>query len=162
MKKLIKTLICATAMTMLFGVTCFAQEPTKVIPDVTPAQFMAGLAAHQSTVLAQAKSVEESMADKNAAQAHYVMILNQLKSYNRSEADNYITYCKKRVDGLKENERVKKEVVDNYTNLAKSNPYFASILPEAQAEYNAALGARLNEEALVNQLTAQFNVLYPR
>ena len=162
MRRLTKVLLVSAVMTLLMGVTCFAQEQTKVNPDLTEDQFIAGLASHQATVLAQAQSVENSMADKNAAASHRAMVMAQLKSYNRSEADNYILYRQKRVGGLRETERIKKEVLDNYTALAKVNPGYNNLLLAAQADYNAAVAVRAAEEFAVNKATVDFNALYPR
>ncbi len=162
MKKIFKIFITTAITTVMLASTCFAQELTKVMPDLTEEQFIAQTNAHQATALAQAASIENSMADKNAAAAHRNTILSQLKSYNRSEADNYILYRQKRVAGLKETERIKKEVYDNYVNLSRSNSSFAGAANTALADYNNAIRIRMAEEAAVSKITADFNVLYPR
>jgi pyrroline-5-carboxylate reductase len=101
------------------------------------------------------------MADKNAAAQHQALVMSQLQRYNRAEADNYINYLNKVVVNLKETERIKKEVVDNYTNLSKVNPTYAAMLPQAMAEYNTAVLARAQAEANVAKAVADFKVLYP-
>lgn len=75
MKKIIRLFALTAIMSVLYVSTCFAQEATKTVPDLTKEQFIAQLQAHQATALAQAASIENSIADKNAAAAHKNMIM---------------------------------------------------------------------------------------
>ncbi len=162
MKRFWKLFLLTSILTMMLGVTCFAQELTKVNPDVTEDQFIAAVTAHTNTVVAQAKAVTDPMIDRAAASRHLEVVANQLKNSNRIAADNYINYRKQRVVGLKETERIKLEVVNNYKYLSQFNPYFASLIPAAEADYNAAVAVRVAEEAAVEKCIADFAVLYPR
>ena len=96
------------------------------------------------------------------AMAQEVTDPKTIMKYNRAEADNYLTYLNKAIVNLKETERIKKEVVDNYTNLAKVNPTYAAMLPQAVNDYNAAVAARQMWEANLAKATADFAAAYPR
>ena len=112
--------------------------------------------------MTQLNALTATMADKNAAAQHAAVVMNQLKNYNRAEADNYINYLNKVIINLKETERIKKEVVDNYTNLSKVNPTYAAMLPQAMNDYNAAVADRMQWEANRAKAVSDFAALYPR
>lgn len=54
--------------------------------------------------------------------------------------ENYIQYLDGVIYNLNETARIKKEVVTNYQNLAKVNPYFQMLLPNAIKDYEEAVG----------------------
>ena len=162
MRKITKLFVVTAALTLLCAVPAMAQEVTDPRTIVTEQQFMKQIADHQAVVQTQVNSVVNSMADKNAAARQAAIAANDLKKYNRAEADNYLTYLSKAIVNLKETERIKKEVVDNYTNLAKVNPTYAAMLPQAVNDYNAAVAARQMWEANLAKATADFTAAYPR
>lgn len=162
MRKITKLFVVTAALTLLCAVPAMAQEVTDPRTIVTEQQFMKQIADHQAVVQTQVNSVVNSMADKNAAARQAAIAANDLKKYNRAEADNYLTYLNKAIVNLKETERIKKEVVDNYTNLAKVNPTYAAMLPQAVNDYNAAVAARQMWEANLAKATADFAATYPR
>jgi hypothetical protein len=162
MRKITKLFVVTAALTLLCAVPAMAQEVTDPRTIVTEQQFMKQIADHQAVVQTQVNSVVNSMADKNAAARQAAIAANDLKKYNRAEADNYLTYLNKAIVNLKETERIKKEVVDNYTNLAKVNPTYAAMLPQAVNDYNAAVAARQMWEANLAKATADFAAAYPR
>lgn len=162
MRKITKLFVVTAALTLLCAVPAMAQEVTDPRTIVTEQQFMKQIADHQAVVQTQVNSVVNSMADKNAAARQAAIAANDLKKYNRAEADNYLTYLNKAIINLKETERIKKEVVDNYTNLAKVNPTYAAMLPQAVNDYNAAVAARQMWEANLAKATADFAAAYPR
>ncbi len=162
MRKITKLFVVTAALTLLCAVPAMAQEVTDPKTIVTEQQFMKQIADHQAVVQTQVNSVVNSMADKNAAARQAAIAANDLKKYNRAEADNYLTYLNKAIVNLKETERIKKEVVDNYTNLAKVNPTYAAMLPQAVNDYNAAVAARQMWEANLAKATADFAAAYPR
>lgn len=162
MRKITKLFVVTAALTLLCAVPAMAQEVTDPKTIVTEQQFMKQIADHQAVVQTQVNSVVNSMADKNAAARQAAIAANDLKKYNRAEADNYLTYLNKAIINLKETERIKKEVVDNYTNLAKVNPTYAAMLPQAVNDYNAAVAARQMWEANLAKATADFAAAYPR
>ena len=162
MRKITKLFVVTAALTLLCAVPAMAQEVTDPKTIMTEQQFMKQIADHQAVVQTQVNSVVNSMADKNAAAKQAATAANDLKKYNRAEADNYLTYLNKAIVNLKETERIKKEVVDNYTNLAKVNPTYAAMLPQAVNDYNAAVAARQMWEANLAKATADFAAAYPR
>lgn len=162
MRKITKLFVVTAALTLLCAVPAMAQEVTDPKTIMTEQQFMKQIADHQAVVQTQVNSVVNSMADKNAAARQAATAANDLKKYNRAEADNYLTYLNKAIVNLKETERIKKEVVDNYTNLAKVNPTYAAMLPQAVNDYNAAVAARQMWEANLAKATADFSAAYPR
>ena len=162
MRKITKLFVVTAALTLLCAVPAMAQEVTDPKTIMTEQQFMKQIADHQAVVQTQVNSVVNSMADKNAAAKQAATAANDLKKYNRAEADNYLTYLNKAIVNLKETERIKKEVVDNYTNLAKVNPTYAAMLPQAVNDYNAAVAARQMWEANLAKATADFSAAYPR
>ena len=162
MKRITKLLVVTAALTILCAVPAMAEEVTDPKTIMTEAQFQKMIADHQAVVQTQLNSVTSSMADKNAAARQAAIAANDLKKYNRAEADNYLTYLNKAIYNLKQTERIKKEVVDNYTNLAKVNPTYAAMLPQAVNDYNAAVAARQMWEANLAKATADFAAAYPR
>lgn len=88
---------------------------------------------------------------------HATVVDSQLLKWIAEEEANYIGYLQKIVNNKKETERVKKEVADNYVNLAKINPQFAGLVPGALNEYNAAVADRMAAEAEVASAQAAFN-----
>ena len=162
MRKITKLLVVTAALTMICAVPAMAQEVTDPKTIMTEAQFVKTISDHQAIVMNQVNAVTSSMADKNAAARQAAMATGNLAKYNRAEADNYLTYLNKAIINLKETERIKKEVVDNYTNLAKVNPTYAAMLPQATADYNAAVAARMQWEANLAKATQDFVAMYPR
>lgn len=161
MNRITKLLVISAALTVFFAFPVMAQEITDPKNVISEAQFQKALMEHQQTVATQLNAVASSMADKNAASRHIAVVTNQLQKYNRAEADNYINYLNKVVINLKETERIKKEVVDNYTNLSKVNPTYAAMIPQAMVDYNAAVAARAQAEANVAKAIADFKVMFP-
>lgn len=162
MRKITKLLVVTAAVTLFCAVPAMAQEVTDPKTILTEQQFMKQIADHQAVVQSQVNAVTSSMADKNAAARQAAVAANDLKKYNRAEADNYLNYLNKAIINLKETERIKKEVVDNYSNLAKVNPTYAAMLPQAMADYNAAVAARQLWQANLAKATQDFAAAYPR
>lgn len=161
MSRFTRMLVITAALTVFCAIPVMAQEVTDPKTVITEAQFEKALMDHQQAVATQLNAVTASMADKNAAAKHAAVVTSQLQRYNRAEADNYINYLNKVVINLKETERIKKEVVDNYTNLSKVNPTYAAMLPQAMADYNTAVAARVQAEANVAKAVADFKVMFP-
>lgn len=162
MKKISKFLVIASALIVMGAVPAMAQEVTDPATIKTEADLLKELAAHQATVEGQVNVLIASMADKNAASQHAATVAAQIAKYNRDEADNYLDYLRRAIINLKETERIKKEVVDNYTVLGKTDPTFAAKLPQAINDYNAAVAARTQWEANLAKAAADFAVMFPR
>ncbi|MCR5420164.1 MAG: hypothetical protein K6E98_04080 [Lachnospiraceae bacterium] len=160
MKKLSKLLVITAALTVIGAVPAMAQEVTDPATIVTEAQLIKTLNDHQAVVAGQVQALANTMADKNAANQQIALVMSQVQTYNKNEANNYINYLKKAIINLEETERIKKEVVDNYTNLAKANPQYAAMIPQAISEYNAAVAATAQWRANLNKAVADFAVMY--
>ena len=137
-KGIIKTLVLAACLTVFFTVPAMAQEVTNPNTVIREEVLVNELTAHQAAVQAQVNALVNSMADKNVANAHAAVVQNQVKKYNRDRADNYLKYLDGVIYNLKETQRIKKEIVDNYVNLSKVNPAFSANIVPAQADYAAA------------------------
>lgn len=161
MTKITKMLVVTAVLTVFCTIPVMAQEVTDPKTVITETQFEKALMEHQQAVVKQLTAVTSSMADKNAAAKHIAVVNSQLQRYNKDEANNYINYLNKVVINLKETERIKKEVVDNYNNLSKVNPTYAAMLPQAMVDYNNAVAARVQAEANVAKAVADFKVMFP-
>lgn len=75
--------------------------------------------------------------------------------------ENYVEYLDGVIYNLNEVVRIKKEVVDNYTYLSQFNPYFATLIPAAQADYDKAVAwveyYKQYKVAVRNDLKARYN-----
>ena len=104
--KMLKTLVVATLMMVIFCVPVMAQEvtdPNKVIKEET---FTAG---------------EDALA----------------REFHNSEvwrSNNYIKYLDGVIYNLNETVRIKQEIVTNYKWLANVNPYYATLIPQAERD----------------------------
>ena len=109
--KMLKTLVVATLMMVIFCVPVMAQEvtdPNKVIKEET---FTAG---------------EDALA----------------REFHNSEvwrSDNYIKYLDGVIYNLNETVRIKQEIVTNYKWLANVNPYYATLIPQAERDLAQAV-----------------------
>lgn len=162
MRKITKLFIVTAALTLFCTVPAMAQEVTDPRTIMTEQQLIKQLTDHQNTVQTQVNALTATMADKNAAAQQAATVAGQIRQYNRNEADNYLNYLNKAIINLKETERIKKEVVDNYTALSKVNAQYAALLPGAINDYNAAVAARVQWEANLAKATQDFAVMYPR
>ena len=152
MKRISKLIISVLALSVVVATPVFAGAPTTE-------QMMNELDAHAATVQTQLDTLEKAMvpAGMPGFNAHESVVQGQVKNYSKAEADNYINYLKQVVVNKLETERIKKEVVDNYTNLSKVSPGFADKIPAAYAEYQAAVADRMTAEMAVQQAKVLFS-----
>ena len=104
--KAIKTLVVATLLTMVFALPVMAQEVTDPNKVITVQTFTAG---------------EDALA----------------REFHNSEiwrSENYVKYLDGVIYNLNETVRIKQEIVTNYTELAKVNPYYATLIPQAERD----------------------------
>ena len=131
--KMLKTLVVATLMMVIFCVPVMAQEvtdPNKVIKEET---FTAG---------------EDALA----------------REFHNSEvwrSENYIKYLDGVIYNLNETVRIKQEVVTNYKWLANVNPYYATLIPQAERDLAQAKAwveyYKAYKIAVTNDLKAKYN-----
>lgn len=109
--KAIKTLVVATLLTMVFALPVMAQEVTDPNKVITVQTFTAG---------------EDALA----------------REFHNSEvwrSENYVKYLDGVIYNLNETVRVKQEVVTNYKWLAQYNPYYATLIPQAERDLAQAI-----------------------
>lgn len=111
MKKAIKTLVVAVILTVSFCLPVFAQEVTDPEKVIKEETFVAG---------------EDRLA-------------NEFHNSQIWRSDNYVKYLDGVIYNLNETARIKKEIVDNYKWLSQYNPYYATLIPQAQADYDKAV-----------------------
>lgn len=66
-------------------------------------------------------------------------LANEFHNSQIWRSDNYVKYLDGVVYNLNETVRIKKEIVDNYKWLSQYNPYYATLIPQAQADYDKAV-----------------------
>lgn len=106
MRKIIKTLVATTLITIMAVVPVMAQEvtdPTKVY------------------------TVKAFDADEN-------ILINDFHKGEVWRCENYIEYLDGVIYNLNETVRIKQEVVTNYKELAKVNPYYNTLIPGAERD----------------------------
>ena len=143
MKKIIRAVVLAAAMTMLFALPVLAgddkvvkisSENTDTLIQLTDAYNLQTLAALEN--VSKFASSDAAMAD---AKNHMEKVYAQLKHEDQDIANNHLYYLQQVVNNDTELARVKLEVVNNYKNLGATNPYYLSLVPQAEADYQAAL-----------------------
>lgn len=85
------------------------------------------------------------------------------REFHNSEvwrAGTYLEYLDGVVYNLEEVARIKKEVVTNYTELAKVNPMYAQYIPSAVKDYQTALNNVEYYKLYKKVTTADFHVRY--
>lgn len=132
--KTLKTLCIATVLTMMMAFPVMAQEVTDPTTVIKADTLIAELANHRADVEKQLEYFVSTQIDKDVAQAHVDVVEAQLKAYEKSRADNYLRYLDGVIYNLNETVRIKKEIVTNYTWLSQYNPYFATLIPQAQED----------------------------
>ena len=133
MKKLVKITLIASALTILMCIPAFAQEVTDPEKVIKEEVFVAG---------------EDALAQE----------------FHNSEvwrSENYVKYLDGVIYNLNETARIKKEIVDNYKWLSQVNPYYATLIPQAQADYEKAVAwvdyYKVYKVAVQADLKARYN-----
>lgn len=134
MKRRIHRIIAMTMLlTMVLAMPVFAQEVTDPNKVIKEEIFVAG---------------EDALA-------------NEFHNSQIWRSENYVKYLDGVIYNLNETARIKKEIVDNYTWLAKVNPSFTDKIPQAQADYDKAVAwvdaYKAYRQAVQADLKAKFN-----
>ena len=131
--KAIKTLVVATLLTMVFALPVMAQEVTDPTKVYTEDKF----------------NIDEG---------------KLIEDFHKGEVwrcENYVSYLDGVIYNLNETARIKKEIVTNYTELAKVNPYFQTLLPNAIKDYDEAVAwvnaYKAYRQAVQADLKARYN-----
>lgn len=132
MKKVFKSLVVAMVLTVGFALPVFAQEVTDPKTVYTEEQF----------------NIDEN---------------KLIEDFHKGEVwrcNNYVEYLDGVIYNLNETARIKKEIATNYTELAKVNPYFQTLLPNAIKDYTEAVGWVDAYKAYRNAVAADLKVRY--
>ncbi|MCR5791512.1 MAG: hypothetical protein K6G83_16670 [Lachnospiraceae bacterium] len=106
------------------------------------------LDAQKNYLLGQIDSyVAKAKADQAAHEAEY---FQQRVNNIKMDARNYADYLQQRIKVVAETTRVKKEVLNNYTNLSKTSAQYAALIPAATADYQKALYEETYAQAVAN------------
>ena len=130
--KVFKTLVVAMVLTVGFALPVFAQEVTDPKTVYTEDQF----------------NIDEG---------------KLIEDFHKGEVwrcNNYVEYLDGVIFNLNETARIKKEVVTNYTELAKVNPYFNTLLPKAIKDYEEATGWVIAYKDYRNAVSADLKFRY--
>ena len=154
MRRLSK-LVSAMIVTMLISaVTVCAADPTPEQLQMQLDKKAAGVQLEREDLLVKA------WANPYGPQwsEHAAFVQKDINNYNKYEIDNYITYLKGIVNNKKEAERIKKEIVANYTDLSKVNAQYVAMVDTANADYQAAIADCLAAEIDLANAMAFFGV----
>lgn len=161
MGRIIKVILASVVLSVLLVFPAFAQEvtdPTTVIKSET---LVNELSAHHATVEKQLDYFKSTQVIPATRDAHVAVVEAQLKAYEKDRANNYLLYLDRVIYNLDEVVRIKKEIVTNYTWLSQYNPYYATLIPTAQADVEKAQ-AWVDAYKAYKDVTAQdFAVRYP-
>lgn len=132
MKKAIKLTLLTAILTMVFALPVFAQEVTDPNKVIKEETFTAG---------------EDALA----------------REFHNSEvwrSENYIKYLDGVIYNLNETVRIKKEVVTNYKWLSQYNPYYATLIPQAERDLAQAESWVAYYKAYRNAAQADLKIKY--
>lgn len=112
-------------------------------------------------VMAQEVTDPEKVIKEETFVAGEDRLANEFHNSQIWRSDNYVKYLDGVIYNLNETVRIKKEIVDNYKWLSQYNPYYATLIPQAQADYDKAV-AWVNaykeyRKAVQADLKAKFN-----
>ena len=106
MKNFLKILFMVTVLTILLAIPTFAQEVTDPEKVIKEETFTAG---------------EDTLA-------------NEFHNSEVWRSENYVKYLDGVIYNLNEVVRIKQEVVTNYKWLAQYNPYYNTLIPQAERD----------------------------
>ena len=106
MKNFLKLLFMVTVLTVLLAIPTFAQEVTDPEKVIKEETFTAG---------------EDALA-------------NEFHNSEVWRSENYVKYLDGVIYNLNETVRIKQEVVTNYKWLAQYNPYYNTLIPQAERD----------------------------
>ena len=85
-------------------------------------------------VMAQEVTDPEKVYTLNAFDADENILINDFHKGEVWRCENYIEYLDGVIYNLNETVRIKKEVVTNYKYLARFNPYYNTLIPQAERD----------------------------
>jgi len=145
MRKIAKMLVALSVMTAMTAAPVFAALPSSE-------QLLSLEAQHAAIVNAQlADLIVKANGNPDGPQwsAHRKAVAENIAKLNYENAITYVQLLKVQVQGKQEAERVKLEVLNNYKNLALVNKTYEAMIPQALADYQAAVLDTQNAQAAV-------------
>lgn len=134
MKRIIRLLGMMMLITIIMAQVVMAQEVTDPNKVIKEETFVAG-------------------EDKLANEFHNSQVWR---------SDNYIKYLDGVIYNLNETVRIKQEVVNNYKYLSQFNPYFQTLIPNAEKDLADAQAWVEYYKQYKNKVQADFLIKYPR
>ena len=156
----LKMILVASVLTLLFSVPVMAQEVTDPNSVIKADTLVAELSAHRADVEKQLDYFKSTQVIPAVCDAHVQVVEQQLASYEKDRANNYLLYLDRVIYNLNETVRIKKEIVTNYTWLSQYNPYYATLIPAAQQDVVKAEAWVEYYKLYKTQVQAEFAVLY--
>lgn len=164
MKRFAKLLVAVAALTMVFALPVMANDDSEVkISSESTDQLIQLIDDHNLQILSDLENVTRFASSDAAmldAKLHMINVYNQIRKEDQDICANHIVYLQNVVGNANENARVKKEILDNYTALCATNPQYAALIPQAQADYNAALAQIVDAQNRIVTAKAKFAKYY--
>lgn len=164
MKRFAKLLVAVAALTMVFALPVMANDDSEVkISSESTDQLIQLIDDHNLQILSDLENVTKFASSDAAmldAKLHMINVYNQIRKEDQDICANHIVYLQNVVGNANENARVKKEILDNYTALCATNPQYAALIPQAQADYNAALAQIVDAQNRIVTAKAKFAKYY--
>lgn len=164
MKRFAKLLVAVAALTMVFALPVMANDDSEVkISSESTDQLIQLIDDHNLQILSDLENVTKFASSDAAmldAKLHMINVYNQIRKEDQDICANHIVYLQNVVGNANENARVKKEILDNYTALCATNPQYAALIPQAQADYNAALAQIVDAQNRIVTANAKFAKYY--
>lgn len=135
MRKITKLITVLSIVTVFTATPVFAALPS-------PDQLLVLEEKHGAIVNAQlADLIVKANGNPDGPQwsAQRKAVAEQLVKLNYDNAIKYVQQLKIQVQAKQENERVKLEVLNNYKALAQVNKSYEAMIPQALADYQAAV-----------------------
>lgn len=90
-------------------------------------------------VMAHEVTDPEKVYMENAFNADECILINDFHGGEITRCENYVKYLNGVIFNLEDTARIKKEVVTNYKYLSQYNSYYATLIPQAQKDYDNAV-----------------------
>ena len=164
MKKFTRIIALTAALTMIFALPVMAEDKKVLISSESTDQLVALTDAHNLQLLSALEDVSK-FASSDAAMAdaklHMSKVYDQIHHEDQDIANNHLYYLNQVVYNAQQDVIHTQENIANLQNLGATSPYYLTLLPNAQNEFNAAVAklaqAQANYEAGKVKLAKYFN-----
>lgn len=165
MKRLKRIVALTAALSMIFALPVMASEDKIVkISSESTDQLVTLTDAHNLQLLSALEDVTK-FASSDAAMAdakiHMSRVYDQIHHEDQDIANNHLYYLNQVVYNAQQDVIHTQENIANLKNLGATSPYYLTLLPNAENEYNAAVAklaqAQANYAAGQAKLAKYFN-----